>query len=69
MKEAFIMYVSKSSNLYSLYRKCLLANKPYLYNQIISLNDSFDEYISICIIIQKIKIYLVFSSLNEFDKD
>ena len=48
------MYVSKSSNLYSLYRKCLLTDKPYLYNQIIFLNDSFDEYISIWIIIQKI---------------
>ena len=46
-----------------------MADKPYLYNQIISLNDSFDEYISIWIMIQKIKIYLVFSSLNEFDKD
>lgn len=46
-----------------------MADKPYLYNQIISLNDSFDEYISIWIIIKKIKIYLVFSSLNEFDKD
>lgn len=46
-----------------------MADKPYLYNQIISLNDPFDEYISIWIIIQKIKIYLVLSSLNEFDKD
>lgn len=46
-----------------------MADKPYLYNQIISLNDPFDEYISIWIIIKKIKIYLVFSSLNEFDKD
>lgn len=46
-----------------------MADKPYLYNQIISLNDSFDEYISIWIIIQKFKIYLVLSSLNEFDKD